>query len=128
MLVRNIPIRHLRSPPNFTTDLVIVLRQDPSCAEAERELESLSAALRDVKDEDYDADDAGHTAEEMGMPFPDDPYLDGAEDTPWLSETSDFEHKGNAIPCRFYNHDGCKNGPKCKFSHAPDSRSVRDKL
>jgi hypothetical protein len=28
--------------------------------------------------------------------------------------------------CRFYNHSGCRRGKKCLFSHAPDTRSVRD--
>ncbi|KAJ3881077.1 hypothetical protein F5051DRAFT_136590 [Lentinula edodes] len=30
--------------------------------------------------------------------------------------------------CRFYNHLGCRRGKKCLFSHAPDSRSIRDDL
>ncbi|KAJ3996865.1 hypothetical protein F5050DRAFT_1522983 [Lentinula boryana] len=30
--------------------------------------------------------------------------------------------------CRFYNHLGCRRGKKCLFSHAPDTRSIRDDL
>jgi hypothetical protein len=44
------------------------------------------------------------------------------------SETSDFNHEGNGTQCRFYNHDGCARGPMCRFSHAPDMKTVRDGL
>ena len=44
------------------------------------------------------------------------------------SESSDYEHQGNGISCRFYNHDGCSKGVRCAFSHAPDDKSVRDEL
>ncbi|KAG6808857.1 hypothetical protein H0H92_002560 [Tricholoma furcatifolium] len=42
------------------------------------------------------------------------------------SDTSDCNHVGNGVPCRFYNHDGCARGVACDFSHAPDEKSVRD--
>ncbi|TFK34378.1 hypothetical protein BDQ12DRAFT_636513 [Crucibulum laeve] len=45
-----------------------------------------------------------------------------------LSDSSDCEHTGNGVPCRFYNHDGCKRGKECEFMHAPDEKSVRDDL
>jgi hypothetical protein len=45
-----------------------------------------------------------------------------------VSDSSDWNHGGNGIPCRFYNHDGCKHGNTCRFSHAPDYKSVRDRL
>ena len=45
-----------------------------------------------------------------------------------VSDSSDWNHEGNGVPCRFYNHDGCLRGPDCRFSHAPDHRSVRDRL
>jgi len=45
-----------------------------------------------------------------------------------VSDSSDWNHEGNGIPCRFYNHDGCKRGNDCRFSHAPDHKSVRDRL
>ena len=44
------------------------------------------------------------------------------------SDSSDWNHDGNGIPCRFYNHDGCIRGTECRFSHAPDHKSVRDRL
>ncbi|KAJ7732367.1 hypothetical protein DFH07DRAFT_1065601 [Mycena maculata] len=44
------------------------------------------------------------------------------------SDTSDAKHTGNAVPCLFYNHQGCARGNSCQFSHAPDEKSVRDDL
>ena len=44
------------------------------------------------------------------------------------SDSEDFAHAGNGTPCRFYNHDGCRHGARCRFKHAPDSKSVRDEL
>jgi len=45
-----------------------------------------------------------------------------------VSDSSDWNHEGNGIPCGFYNHDGCLRGTDCRFSHAPDHKSVRDRL
>lgn len=108
-------------------DLIIVIRRDPSCQEAVRELVAIEAS-GGLEDDEY-VGFMGSTAEDFGSPFPDSVPVgaDGAE-TPMLSETSDFEHEGNSIPCRFYNHDGCRNGTECKFRHGPDNRSVRDSL
>ncbi|TDL23899.1 hypothetical protein BD410DRAFT_786567 [Rickenella mellea] len=47
------------------------------------------------------------------------------------SDTSDYQHDGNGVPCRYYNHGGCKNGSGplgCMFKHSPDDNSMRDKL
>jgi hypothetical protein len=64
--------------------------------------------------------------------------VDSSDETPHLDDTkvelesvsdsSDWNHEGNGIPCRFYNHDGCLRGTGCRFSHAPDHKSVRDRL
>jgi hypothetical protein len=55
--------------------------------------------------------------------------LDGAKlELESVSDSSDWNHEGNGIPCRFYNHDGCLRGTVCRFSHAPDHKSVRDRL
>ncbi|RPD52547.1 hypothetical protein L226DRAFT_496202 [Lentinus tigrinus ALCF2SS1-7] len=43
------------------------------------------------------------------------------------SDTEDM-HIGNGTPCKFYNHNGCRHGNRCRFKHAPDSKSVRDDL
>lgn len=49
---------------------------------------------------------------------------------PSLSDSSDCFHVGNGIPCRFYNThpSGCALGSECRYSHAPDEKSVRDNL
>ncbi len=44
------------------------------------------------------------------------------------SESSDWEHDGNGVPCKPYNRDGCTRGVECGLSHAPDKMSVRDRL
>ncbi|KAJ7077890.1 hypothetical protein B0H15DRAFT_861325 [Mycena belliarum] len=44
------------------------------------------------------------------------------------SDSSDFEHVGNGVPCRFYNHDGCAKGNQCRFKHAPHPHTTRDEL
>ena len=108
-------------------DLIIVIRRDPKCVEALRALEAIRAIV-DVDSPEYDGDDCGEEADSLGYPYPNEDIFDFGEETPFLSDSSDFEHTGNGIPCRFYNHDGCRNGPECKFKHAPDDRSIRDNL
>lgn len=57
------------------------------------------------------------------------PPFDGEEwDPPLDSDTEDARHEGNGTPCRFYNHDGCRKGTFCDYSHAPDDDSVRNEL
>ncbi|KAI9507662.1 hypothetical protein F5148DRAFT_969472, partial [Russula earlei] len=45
-----------------------------------------------------------------------------------VSDSSDWNHDGNGIACRIYNHDGYLCGTRCRLSHAPDYRIVRDRL
>ena len=57
------------------------------------------------------------------------PKLDGTKlELESVSDSSDWHREGNGIPCRFYNRDGCLRGASCRFSHAPDHKSVRDRL
>ena len=44
------------------------------------------------------------------------------------SDSEDFAHAGNGTPCKFYNRGACRHGPRCRFKHAPDRKSVRDEL
>ncbi|KAL0580591.1 hypothetical protein V5O48_001416 [Marasmius crinis-equi] len=44
------------------------------------------------------------------------------------SGSSDCEHTGNGVSCKYYNQGRCTRGRECIYSHAPDDRSVRDKL
>jgi L,D-peptidoglycan transpeptidase YkuD (ErfK/YbiS/YcfS/YnhG family) len=71
---------------------------------------------RDEEDDCADSDDES--------PQPDDTKLELES----VSDSSDWHHEGNGVPCKFYNHDGCLRGTNCRFSHAPDHKSVRDRL
>ena len=55
-------------------------------------------------------------------------HVEDAIDVEVDSDSEDASHKGNGTPCKFYNSTGCRNGKRCKFSHASDSKSVRDEL
>lgn len=44
------------------------------------------------------------------------------------SDSSDYQHVGNGIPCRDHNHQGCRRGKTCSYSHAPDESAERDAL
>ena len=56
------------------------------------------------------------------------PLLPSIED-PSDSESSEAEHEGNGIPCRYNNHDGCRHGAQCRFQHAKTiGKSTRDDL
>ncbi|KAG6881568.1 hypothetical protein C0993_000928, partial [Termitomyces sp. T159_Od127] len=61
---------------------------------------------------------------DYAFPRYEDPRLEIAEP----SDSSECNHTGNGVPCRFYNHAGCARGAACEFSHAPDEKSVRDDL
>lgn len=50
------------------------------------------------------------------------------DETPVLSESSDWEHEGNNEPCQDYNREGCPMGSECPYKHAPDDLSMRDDL
>ena len=46
------------------------------------------------------------------------------------SDSEDFTHTGNGLACKDYNTSdaGCGKGKRCRARHAPDLKSVRDKL
>lgn len=99
-------------------DFQTVLKQDPSSTEAKNALRETLTLMRERED-DYDfadSDDEGPL------------LIDTKVELESVSDSSDWNHEGNGIPCRFYNHDGCKHGNDCRFSHAPNHRSVRDRL
>lgn len=98
-----------------STDLRRILAKDRSNASALAELDSVRALKRTKRSADLPGDSD------------DEPYVD----VPDLEEESDSEdcaHAGNGTPCRSYNHGGCTSGTHCRYSHAPDKRSVRDEL
>ncbi|KAF5339797.1 hypothetical protein D9611_009200 [Ephemerocybe angulata] len=75
-----------------------------------------------------DAETAAATAAIPELDFSYPHYDDEALEMDTLSNTSDCNHRGNGVPCRFYNRAGCAKGSLCPFSHAPDEKSVRDDL
>ncbi|EPQ53369.1 hypothetical protein GLOTRDRAFT_111949 [Gloeophyllum trabeum ATCC 11539] len=96
-------------------DFHVVLKLDPSCADAQKEHDIVADLC--MGDWDHDAD--------YIYPPPDEHLWQNWEEG---SDSSDFNHEGSNIPCRWYNRDGCKKGRECPYSHAPDAKSVRDKL
>lgn len=74
--------------------------------------------------ESGEGEETGNGSSEDEFPHPDEDKLELCSH----SDSSDYGHKGNNKPCRFYNHDGCKRGKACAFSHAPDNKSIRDAL
>ncbi|KAH8981244.1 hypothetical protein EDB92DRAFT_1898192 [Lactarius akahatsu] len=101
-----------------TLDFELVLEQDPDCTEASKALDE-TLTLMNERDEDDES-----VAFDPEFPPLDDPTVDLRS----VSDSSDWNHEGNGIPCRFYIHDSCMRGAECRFSHAPDHRSVRDRL
>lgn len=97
-------------------DFRSVLRQDPSSAAAREELEKTIRIVPQIRPI-IPEDDEIHPEE-------DDPL----DDIMTESDSSEFEHEGNGIPCRYNNHSGCRHGSQCYFKHAPDDYSVRDEL
>jgi hypothetical protein len=94
------------------------LKQDPTSTEAKNALHETLALLTE-RDDDTD----------VAVSDDENPLLsDNKVELESVSDSSDWNHEGNGIPCRFYNHDGCMRGNECRFSHAPDLKSVRDQL
>lgn len=93
-----------------------MLVQDPANENATKELRIVSKLIDSAEGLDREPHDE-HPR-----------YDDEAWDLHSDSETEDCFHVGNRTACRFYNREGCGRGPHCKFSHAPDAKSVRDEL
>lgn len=95
------------------------MEQDPDATEAKDALRETLALMIERNEEDefeLDSDDKFPMLAEAGVELES------------VSDSSDWHHEGNGIPCRFYNRDGCLRGTDCRFSHAPDHKSVRDRL
>lgn len=103
----------------IATDFETVLQHDPTCVEAEKELEY----VRELWECGEGSDDGAGTSDDDWPHYEDDGNSVAAQ-----SDSSDCRHVGNGTACRFYNHGGCFRGENCAFSHAPDKKSVRDKL
>ncbi|KAG6817046.1 hypothetical protein H0H87_000458 [Tephrocybe sp. NHM501043] len=92
---------------------------------ARKELRRYEAAMTELLDasDEENYPDSEEDADDFWPYYEDDPMALDAE-----SNSSDCRHMGNSVPCRFYNHGGCSRKDSCRFSHAPDEYSVRDKL
>lgn len=101
-----------------TLDFEALLEQDPDSIEAKKALDE-TLTLMNERDEDD-----GSVAFDQEFPSLSEKKVELGS----ASDSSDWNHEGNGIPCRFYNHDGCMRGTGCRFLHAPDHRSVRDRL
>lgn len=101
-------------------DFQTVLTQDPGCTAAQTELDLCKSLFG--SDED-DVVDSSITPEDDAWP----PLLETL-DKEWDcgSNSSEYNHSGNDIPCRYYNRGACTRGQHCAHSHAPDYKSVRD--
>ncbi|KAF8955564.1 hypothetical protein BDZ97DRAFT_2080546 [Flammula alnicola] len=99
------------------SDLESILAQDPGNKGAEEGLQVVRTLM-----------ESEGSLEDEGLDDKDPRY----DDEPWDlfsdSDTEDSMHLGNGTPCHSYNHDGCAQGAQCNFSHAPDTKSVRDEL
>ncbi|KAH9983249.1 hypothetical protein BJV74DRAFT_851408 [Russula compacta] len=99
-------------------DFRVILKQDPNSTEAKDALREALTQMR-LQDDELDVADSDDEV----------PALDAEKaELESVSDSSDWNHDGNGIPCRFYNRDGCKHGTACKYSHSPDHKSVRDRL
>ncbi|KAG5648800.1 hypothetical protein DXG03_000149 [Asterophora parasitica] len=121
-----------QSNPNFYLKLTraYIKCEHPTHTEALSSLGRTLTLLQATKLGDYVLSppplDTTSEGEPVDFAFPryEDEKLELAE----RSDSSECNHPGNGVPCRFYNHDGCGRGRECEFSHAPDEKSVRDDL
>lgn len=101
---------------SFSVDLEGILYLEPANPDAKEQLIQVNELIRF----------------EGGFPVDPSTRYPRVNDEPWEvyydSDSEDCNHKRNKTPCRFYNHEGCRNGAQCSYSHAPDDKSVRDEL
>ena len=101
--------------PDFQT----VLKLDPNCKEAKDAIDAIGGP-------NVTNNGLLQVGPHLHNPRPEDPLSEA--ETPMPSDSEDYKHKGSGEPCSAYNHDGCKDGARCKKNHGPDKKSVRDEL
>lgn len=106
--------------PHLVTDFRALLALDPGNKDVESEL---TCVVEKGCDPSYWEEDMNWYSDYEPPTLGDDPQLEES-----LSESSDCEHTGNGIPCKFYNRTERRNGRACRFSHVPDTKSERDAL
>ncbi|KAG5639186.1 hypothetical protein H0H81_006090 [Sphagnurus paluster] len=110
-------------------DFESVLKQDPTRTEARAQLKiARNLYITTIAREMYDSEDGSEGSritEDLEWPnYDDSPFEESEVD----SDSSDCRHIGNSFPCRFYNHEGCSRKDQCRYSHAPDHKSIRDNV
>ncbi|KAH9172552.1 hypothetical protein EDB89DRAFT_2166499, partial [Lactarius sanguifluus] len=98
-------------------DFAAVLVQDPDSTEASKALDETFTLISERNKEEAVVEEDSHPT-----------FIDQGKELESVSDSSNWNHEGNGFPCRYYNHDGCTRGVECEFSHAPDHKSVRDRL
>ncbi|KAL0575379.1 hypothetical protein V5O48_006592 [Marasmius crinis-equi] len=121
---RGLARKGVRRAIGASIDFEAVIQQEPRNTEVASELKNVKQTVQDGRNSPSDDE---YTDQEYTWPrcLPYEANEDGADSD---SGSSDCEHVGNGVGCRFYNHGGCTRGSRCQFSHAPDDKSVRDKL
>ncbi|KAF9457703.1 hypothetical protein BDZ94DRAFT_1326058 [Collybia nuda] len=115
-------------------DFDTILKQDPAHNEATAALATVASLIEassklgshqlSEPEPTITVDSTSNTDVDFDFPHYNDESLELAS----MSDSSDCNHVGNGIACRFYNHQGCARGSECTFSHAPDEKSVRDDM
>ncbi|KAJ8093472.1 hypothetical protein PM082_020329 [Marasmius tenuissimus] len=121
---RGLARKGLRRAIGASLDFEAVVQQEPRNTEVASELKIVRKITQDGKNSPSDDE---YSDGEYIWPRCEE-YEDNENGAESDSGSSDCEHTGNGVACRFYNHGGCTRKGGCQFSHAPDDKSVRDKL
>ncbi|KAJ3758825.1 hypothetical protein EV360DRAFT_43092 [Lentinula raphanica] len=128
---RGVARRHGGKYNGAIRDFERCLKIDPNCADSKKELAATKKerSAHEVDEVDDDSDYDTKLVFDLGPDFAPERTIH-VLDCP--SDSEDFRHKGknkgDKLPCRYYNHDGCRFGNSCRYKHAPDDRSIRDEL
>jgi hypothetical protein len=109
---------------NIPIDLDTIAAHDPFHRAAKDTLAELVKALDTAKDQHELPVPSAQELIDFSYPH----FEESPIELDTVSNSSDCNHPGNGIPCKFYNHGRCGKGAYCPYSHAPDEKSVRDDL
>ncbi|TFK23386.1 hypothetical protein FA15DRAFT_670569 [Coprinopsis marcescibilis] len=115
-------------------DLELIVGHDPSHKDAQASLAIVQQSFDDMDrlsslqqgSSDVPSQPPQPTAHDLNLSYPN--FDDEPLEVDSVSNSSDCHHRGNGVPCRFYNRGRCGKGIACPYSHAPDEKSVRDEL
>ncbi|KAJ3737044.1 hypothetical protein DFJ43DRAFT_1035816 [Lentinula guzmanii] len=135
---RGVARRHCGKYQGAIRDFERCLEMDPNCAnfkteiaatKKERDAENRYNKSNNDGDSDVDSDYEAKLVFDLGRDFAPERTLH-VLDCP--SDSEEYQHRGKGkkvkLPCRYYNHDGCRFGKVCRYKHAPDDSSIRDEL